>query len=122
MKRIVWVSLALTGLAGCASQPPASYIVVHNQREVRLRAQITDAIPSGATDLGRVVALFCDVRGSSAAFSERILMTKLRLKAQARGADGVAGVKISTGGGLVSHNCKAAFSAIGEAYAIPATS
>ena len=119
MKRLLSMSLAVLGVAGCASQAPSKHIVIHDIGNIPNLVQITDAIPPGATDKGRVVALFCDVRGTNTAVATNVLMNQLKVKAHTRGADGVAGVQFKTGGDVVSHNCKTVRSAFGEAYSLP---
>lgn len=88
-----------------------------DQRDAQRTVKITDKVPEGAKSLGRVDASRChrDTRESSP--TEEMVTTDIKIAAYARGADGIAGLKVDKHSGLTS-NCWYILDATGEAYSI----
>jgi hypothetical protein len=81
-----------------------SYASLRDQREAALAVKEYQGVPANAASIGSVDASRCHRNTLQAQPSEAEIKADLKVAAYARGADGIADVKITQGSGLLQ-NC-----------------
>jgi hypothetical protein len=109
--KIFLLILALALLSGCGSYSSnmrigtdQSYMSLSDQREASQSIRVESELPKGAVTLGLVDASRCHRNSSDLPPDENIVLLDLKAAAFARGAEGIAGVKIEKDSGL-HRNC-----------------
>lgn len=112
-------------LVGCATNSSnmrvgtdVSYLSLKDQREVIPTVKEYATIPSGSNDLGKVDAARCHRNGFQNEPTENEVKIDLKAAAYARGADGIADVKIDKVSGLMQ-NCWYILNGEATAFAFP---
>jgi len=102
---------ALLTLSGCASNSSnmrvgndMSYVSLKDQREAALTVTELQLMPEGAASLGTVTASRCHRNTMQAPPTVADVLADLKVAAYAKGADGITGVKVTEGTGLLL-NC-----------------
>lgn len=109
MRKLALMSVVL--LAACATQSAnmqvgtsQSYLSIGEQREALQAVRIEGEVPSGAKVLGSVDAQRCHRNSNDIEPTDELVTIDLRVTAYARGADGIANVKVQRQSGLLI-NC-----------------
>lgn len=121
----VSVSVLLLSLIGCATNSSnmrvgtdVSYLSLKDQREVIPTVKEFGVSPSGAMDLGKVDAARCHRNGFQTEPTENEVKIDLKAAAYARGADGIADIKIDRVSGLMQ-NCWYILNGEATAFSLP---
>lgn len=96
----------------------ASLTSLSDQRDAQKTVKVTEKIPAGAKSLGKVDASRCHRDTRESAPTVEMVTTDIKVAAYARGADGIAGLKVEKHSGL-TNNCWYILDATAEAFALP---
>lgn len=97
---------ALSGATSSAKPPPLLAPVI----------RITDSIPAGAVAIGEVSGISCKNKVWDPDATEGNAVEILKRRAADAGADGISGVRFSSGAVNLITNCWASVTAVGTAY------
>jgi hypothetical protein len=122
------IALAFLSLTtGCASNSAnmmvgnsMSYLSLSDQREASRTVVQYDSVPDEALHLGEVEAARCHRRTDQAPPTEETLVMDLKIAAYAKGADGIADIKINKVSGL-NQNCWYVLDGRAQMYTIQST-
>ncbi|MBT9467198.1 hypothetical protein [Hydrogenophaga sp.] len=122
MRSTIALAALLAAITGCASNSAnmrvgtdMTYLSLKDQREATQAVQVYPQPPQGATMLGQVDASRCHRNTLQAPPTDTELLLDLRIAAYARGADGIASVKIEKATGLLQ-NCWAITNGTAQAF------